>query len=438
MNQILSLAFKDIKLLIRDRIGAFFIFGFPILMGVFFGVIMGGGLSKGANANKIKLAVVDLDQSEQSKKFQSLLSDNTDLQISETDQETAPTLVRKSKVVGFLIIPQGFGKTAGVLWEEQPEMQLGTDPSKAASGAMLEGMVMQAMGEMIGDRFGDTDMMKQSIKNSLEDIKNDKSIDPITKVLAAGMFGQMDRLMDSIGKLNQKRSESGDGEKGFVGQDIQFANIKKVDIRKEDNGIKLKSQYDISFPQGMLWGILGCAAGFSISIARERSQGTLVRLQAAPIQSWQILIGKALACFLVSLSVFLLLTILGYLLGMKVDDYLKLAVTAVCTAFCFVGIMMSMAVLGKTEESVSGAGWAINMVMAMLGGAMVPYMFFPPILQTIGMASPVKWSIDALEGSIWRDFTWVEMTLPLMVLLGFGIAGFAFGSFRLHQQLKTG
>ena len=36
------------------------------------------------------------------------------------------------------------------------------------------------------------------------------------------------------------------------------------------------------------------------------------------------------------------------------------------------GVMMLIASLGRTEEAASGAGWAVMMPMAMLGGAMVP------------------------------------------------------------------
>ena len=36
MNQVLVMAIKDLRLLFRDKLGAFFIIGFPILMGIFF------------------------------------------------------------------------------------------------------------------------------------------------------------------------------------------------------------------------------------------------------------------------------------------------------------------------------------------------------------------------------------------------------------------
>jgi len=40
MNPVLSMAIKDIRVLFRDKLGAFFIIGFPICMGLFFGLIM--------------------------------------------------------------------------------------------------------------------------------------------------------------------------------------------------------------------------------------------------------------------------------------------------------------------------------------------------------------------------------------------------------------
>lgn len=40
--RVLDLAIKDLKLLFRDKLGAFFILGFPVLMGLFFGMVMSG------------------------------------------------------------------------------------------------------------------------------------------------------------------------------------------------------------------------------------------------------------------------------------------------------------------------------------------------------------------------------------------------------------
>ena len=155
----------------------------------------------------------------------------------------------------------------------------------------------------------------------------------------------------------------------------------------------------------MMWGVLGCAAGFAITIVRERKQGTFLRLQVAPVTRSQIVAGKALACFLTVIGVIAVMVALGTWLGMRPRSPALLAIAAVCIAFCFVGIMILMSMIGKSEEAVSGGAWAANMFMAMFGGGMMPLLFMPGFMKTLSNFSPVKWSILALEGSIWRGFT---------------------------------
>jgi ABC-2 type transport system permease protein len=106
----------------------------------------------------------------------------------------------------------------------------------------------------------------------------------------------------------------------------------------------------------------------------------------------------------------------------------------ICVILCFVGIMMFVCTLGKTEQSVGAAGWAIMMVMAMLGGGMMPLVFMPKWMQTVGTISPVRWGIYALEGAIWRHFSFTEMLMPCGVLLVIGAVFFAVGATILGRR----
>ena len=67
------------------------------------------------------------------------------------------------------------------------------------------------------------------------------------------------------------------------------------------------------------------------------------------------------------------------------------------------------------------------MLMAMFGGAMVPLLFMPSFMKSLSNLSPVKWSILALEGAIWRGFTLGEMLVPCAVLVGIGSVCLAIG-----------
>lgn len=431
--KILELAVKDLKLLLRDKLAAFFIVGFPILMGLFFGMVMGGPRS--SDPGKMRVAYVDLDQSPISTKFIDALKQNSNLELTADAVEPALDSVRLGKRTAVIILPHGFGESAGLMWEPQPEIQLGVDPSHAAESAMLEGFIMQATASLIGERFRDPTQFLPSIENAQNEfLKSD--LDAGTKSVGETLFGSLKTMIASADQLNGRGVANELANGG-----LQFANIKSLDVSQkidpdsvEAQIQKLRTRWDISFPQAMLWGVLGCVAGFSISIARERTMGTMLRLQVSPLSKMQILLGKATACFLAVWLVIIVMISLGLLLKMQPMSFTKLAVAACATAVCFVGIMMTFAVLGKTEQSVSGIGWALNTMMAMIGGCMIPAMFLPGFLQRISFISPIRWAILALEGAIWRGFSWSEMLLPCAVLLGIGIVGFMVGTSILYRR----
>jgi ABC-type multidrug transport system permease subunit len=189
-----------------------------------------------------------------------------------------------------------------------------------------------------------------------------------------------------------------------------------------------RSGYEIVLPAMLIWGMIGCVATFAISLASERATGTLLRLRSAPISRATILGGKSLACALTCGIDLLLLSVLGYLgFGVHIDDMLKYgSVLIACTA-CFTGLTMTLSVLGKSEQAVAGAGWSSLIVLAMLGGAMVPPSVMPAWLLRVSNVSPVKWGIWALEGATWRALTWQELMQPLAMLFALGALGFGAG-----------
>ena len=153
-----------------------------------------------------------------------------------------------------------------------------------------------------------------------------------------------------------------------------------------------------------------------------------MRLETSPLSRLDVLVGKALACFVAIAAVESMLLLLGVaFFGIRPASWLLLAAATLSVAACFVGIMMTVAVLGKTEQSAGGLGWAIMMPLSMFGGGMIPLFVMPSWMQTVSNLSPVKWGIVALEGATWRGFSAAEMATPLAVLVLVGVAGFALG-----------
>lgn len=440
MNQIFQMALKDLRLLSRDKMGAFFIIGFPILLGLFFGLVMKTNSSSGGG--KMTIAVVDNDQSEMSQKFVKALQDNDSVIVEIDDIAKAKDSVRTGNRVAVLLVEKGFGETAGIFWEDPPTVWIGVDESRSAEQAMLQGFIMEAVGQLASARFQDMGSMKTFVDKQRQQLNNNKSMSLANRLAMQAFLGSVEGMtekIDTLQKMGGNANEGGDSADNAA-PGLEFVKLEKLDVRREvdPNSIrgqmsKSKSSWDISFPQAMMWGVLGCVAGFSISIARERTMGTMTRLQVAPVSHLQVLLGKALACFITVVFVVVAMTGLGMLLGMKPDSFPMLILATLSVAICFVGIMMVMAMLGKTEQSVSGAGWAINMVMAMLGGCMVPVMFMPGFMQQLSLISPIRWAILAIEGAIWREFSLAEMATPCLILITVGVVGLAVGTTMLKR-----
>jgi ABC-2 type transport system permease protein len=181
------------------------------------------------------------------------------------------------------------------------------------------------------------------------------------------------------------------------------------------------SGWSLVLSAALLWSMMGCSATFAIAMVAERTRGTLTRLRAAPLTIERVVASKALSSFIACIIVTaLLVTFAHALLDVSVSEPAALAIAIVSASVCFVGMTLLLGAMGRSEQAVAGSGWGVLVLMAMLGGAMVPVAFMPEWLRTAGVVSPARWAIVALEGAIWRGFDVAEMAAPcaMMLLLG--------------------
>ena len=231
MNRIITMALKDIKLLLRDKTGAFFILGFPILMGLFFGVMM-SGMSSGGGRSAMNICVVDQDQSEVSQQFVDSLSENDSVELDKLDDiEAAKDSVRKGNRVALLVIGKGFGDKAGVFWNEPPTIQIGVDPSRAAESAMLQGFVMESIGGLTGSRFQDPKQMKSFVEQSKSELEDDESMSAANRFLFSSFLTSMEGMVDSIDALQTEGDRTGEQQSAQPG--FEFATIEPTDVTRK-------------------------------------------------------------------------------------------------------------------------------------------------------------------------------------------------------------
>ncbi len=425
MKRILCLAQKDVAVLIGDKSNLFWVFGFPVVFALFFGLVFSSANS-GDGPKNMQIGLVDQDQSTLSQRFAERLDTEEALELTPMPLEQARNQVRKGKLAAALIIKEHFSQRNGMgFGSDDPVIQIMTDPARQMQSAYLQGMASKAQFQGFSDMFTDPNRAREQFDTWRDNIKQDPDINPLLATTFSTFFDALEYLMGQL-RENNEATDLSDG----------FMPIDTIPVeRQEEKGKHPTQGFQVTFPQCILWGILGCAATFAVSIVKEQTTGTFARLCVGPVKTSHILAGKGLACFATCVTVTVSLYVLAKLLfRVPINNVAYFVMAGLCVILCFVGIMMFVCTLGKTEQSVGAAGWALMMVMAMLGGGMMPLVFMPQWMQTLGTISPVKWGIYALEGAIWRHFSFTEMLMPCGVLLVIGAVFFAVGATILGRR----
>ncbi|HMN42164.1 MAG TPA: ABC transporter permease [Phycisphaerales bacterium] len=457
MNAIWAIAIKDIRLLLRDRMGFFFAFIFPIMTAIFFGTIFGSGKE---SDGRIDIILVDEDSTEGSRSFAETLRNASELSVIDKieegtkgykttrpfSREEAETSVRTSKATAFIALPKGFGASReSLFFGGGTTIVLGVDPARRAESGMLEGVLTKYGFMQMQEAFQKPDLMRSQARISLDRIRESASLDASQKQVFEKFFGDLDQFLVDVPRqtdaapgaaaTDPTNSAGPGGPGGF-----QPITIERADVLKPKSpapggndsaaGVRPpRNPYAWTFPQGMIWGFMGCTMSFAIALVLERTRGTLLRLRVAPLSPMHVLAGKALACFLMTQVVaIMLLLIARFAFGVVPVSIPTLAVAMVCTGAAFVGLMLFFSVLSHSERAAAGLGWGTMLIFSMIGGGMVPLFLLTGWMRALSMFSPVRWAILALEGGIWRGMSPSEMLLPCGILLAIGIAGFVAGA----------
>ncbi|NLX24920.1 MAG: ABC transporter permease [Lentisphaerae bacterium] len=413
MKRIFYMAVKDLAVLMKDKGNLFWVFGFPILFALFFGMIF-SGMSDGPS--QIVVGVVDEDQTRFSEEFTEALRARESLEVITLSRADALERVRKGNLSCALFLNPGFGEGLGGFFSEERTIEMASDPARTMELGFLQGMIVQSLFEVMQSQFTNLDRVREQLDLWRDDVRSSSDPDFESTTLLL-FFDALELMLKDVNELDTNGSES-----------VMKLNLEipRVEINRERQGPT--NSFQITFPQAILWGILGCAATFAVSLVRERTVGTMQRLLTCPLSEGQILAGKGLACFLTCLFVVVSLFLVGWVFFKVPFVNIPLFfLGALCVMLCFVGVMMMVSTIGRTEQGVGGAGWAIMMVMSMLGGGMVPLVFMPDWLRPVSLISPVRWSIYVLEGGIWRELSFIEILPACGLLLLIGAVSYILG-----------
>jgi ABC-2 type transport system permease protein len=148
----------------------------------------------------------------------------------------------------------------------------------------------------------------------------------------------------------------------------------------------------------MFFAVIPLATSFVV----ERAQGSLLRLRVLGVPPLTLLLAKALPYYLVNLLQMLVMLAVGVWLvpllgGDRLDpgrSLVGLWLIGSATSIAAISLALCVAVAVRTTLQATIAGGAISLLLAALGGIMVPKMVMPATMQALTALSPMAWSLD--------------------------------------------
>lgn len=183
---------------------------------------------------------------------------------------------------------------------------------------------------------------------------------------------------------------------------------------------QLKSSYNfVPGILGMIF-ILICAIMTSVSIVREKENGTMNLLLVSPVKPSTIILGKLVPYFLLSCIILAAMLLMAYtLLDLPVSAS---AVTVVAVSLIYIVLSLSIGLMVSTLVDTQLTALVVSAVMFMLPVIMLSGMIFPVdnmpvVLQWISNVIPARWYIAAMRKLMVQQLGFSYILKETLILL---------------------
>jgi ABC-2 type transport system permease protein len=267
----------------------------------------------------------------------------------------------------------------------------------------------------------------------------------LTQVNAASVASQVGLTV--ISDL-QGRTDSGE-----QAQQIQSALYQRALEMEKEKAISVdfslsegaqKSSIGESLQQGLGQSVPGMGTMFVLmtifggmaALIVERRQWTLQRLAFMPVSRSTLLSGKILARFCLGLVQFLVVFIVGAVLGMNFgEDPLALLLMVIIYTLSITALSFAIGAGLKNPSQASGLGLLLTLTLAPIGGAWWPMNISPQFMQIFGHISPIAWAMDGFTALTYNGAHLKDILLPMGVLLAMTIVFFLIAIPRFKYQV---
>ena len=414
MFKLWSTILKDMRILTRDRLGLVFMFVMPIVLAVVITAVQNSTFEM-LNTNTVPMLMCNRDTGEAGKQMQSAIEKVGMFSLKQvtpnvTDKEISERMHAKDAVIA-IIIPADFTK----------KLKITAD---ATAKKALKNFGMQSAGVVVTNDSSQVQpitllyhpVLQESFRHSINGaLRSALQVVQNKEVLKSLYFALNETaLPDSL-------------EKDLINSQVAIVEIPVS--RDGSRNIPNASQHNV--PAWTVFAMFFIVISLGGSVVREKLNGSFVRLKTLPTNYLVALISKQLSylfiTFVQATVVFSIGIWLFPLMGLPklnlpADITGVVIVTLIC-GWCAVSYAIMIGVFAKTQEQANGIGAVSIVLMAAVGGLLVPSFAMPESFQFVMKLSPLHWCLEAYYGLFLEGGKLKDVILNIIPLLGitFGI-----------------
>jgi ABC-2 type transport system permease protein len=380
--KVFVIARNSVRRMLRDRSNLFFVFVLPIVLLFVIGLVFGGGFES-------RVGLVVLDDGPLAQELAARIDDLETLDVVRVESESAGrTGTRRNELDAVVVIPNGYG--VALLAGQNAELAYVSSPN--AGGFEVQSI----LGAVIAEE---------------------------ASALRAARFAAAQTGADHTDALETARA-------------LREHTAAVTVVREGDTSGTGAGQFDLGASQNLVMFMFITAMASSVALIQSRRLGVSMRMLSTPTSARTIVAGETLGRFLVTMLQGLFIVIAAAILfGVEWGDPVAASLMVITFALAGTGAGMLLGSTFSNEQQAGGIAVFLALILAALGGAMVPLEIFPPTMLKVAHLTPHAWALDGLSELIRFDGGVADILVEIGVLLGFGAVLIGIAAWRFHRVL---
>jgi len=395
----------------RDKVGLIMMFAMPVLLALVITAVQNSTFEL-VNHNQIKLLLCNKDTGEASTQLYRAIEKTGMFTVIPVDTATNPeqvaSLMHTNDALVAVIIPYGFSgqinTTANnISHDALKNFDLQKDGSKAHNTKNVYPLTLYYHPALQGS-FRES--MNGTLKGALQLVENKQ----IVRTLYAALNEK--EIPDSL-------------EQEMLNNQVP---VNQIPIsRNGSRNIPNATQHNI--PAWTIFAMFFIVISLGSSVVREKLSGSFVRLKTLPTSYIVALLSKQITYLAVTIIQAAVIFSIGSWLFPHIglpalnlpSDMVGLLIVSLICGWCAVSYAICIGVFAETQEQANGFGAVSILILAALGGLLVPSFAMPDAFKNILKLSPLHWGLEAYYGLFLEGGKLKDVLMNILPLFGITI-----------------